>query len=35
MNQHFIGRFEYGKPIGPYYKQDGGGVFYMNIGGLF
>lgn len=35
MNQHFIGYFEYGKPIGPYHKQDGGGVFYMNIGGLF
>ncbi len=42
MNENFIVAFEYGMPISnfykktsPYYKQDGTGAFYINIGYLF
>lgn len=42
MNENFIVAFEYGMPISrfyrqtsPYYKQDGNGAFYINLGYLF
>jgi len=42
MNTNFIVAFEYGMPMSrfykqtsPYYKQDGNGAFYINLGYLF
>ena len=42
MNTNFIVAFEYGLPFSrfyrkdsPYYMQDGGGAFYINLGYLF
>lgn len=42
MNTNFIVAFEYGMPVtrllkkdNPYYKQDGNGAFYINLGYLF
>ena len=42
MNTNFIVAFEYGLPTSrffkktnPYYMQDGGGAFYINLGYLF